>query len=116
MIQSLTSVMVESALDGLSLRHMAIASNIANAHSEGYRPMQVEFESQLEAMRGSGMVDVGKSFSPQVTYGVAGLGGTNAVDINMVLLNQNTLKYQSLVKGMNHYLGMMSSVLKEGRG
>jgi len=116
MVQSLTSVIIESALDGLSVRHMAIASNIANAHSESYRPMQVEFESQLEGMRSSGMLDTSKSFTPQVSYGAAELGGTHAVDINMVLLNQNTLKYQSLIKGMNHYLGMMNSVLKDGRG
>jgi flagellar basal body rod protein FlgB len=50
MVHSLTSVMVESALDGTSLRHMALASNIANAHAENYRPMQVEFESQVEAL------------------------------------------------------------------
>lgn len=116
MIHSVTSVMVESALDGLSMRHMAIASNIANAHSEGYRPMQVEFESQLESFRTTGIFEDGKSITPNITYGAPELGGTNAVDINMVLLNQNTLKYQSLIKGMNHYLGMMSSVLKEGRG
>lgn len=114
MIQSLTSVMVESALDGLSMRHMAIASNIANAHAQNYRPMQVEFESQVAALRSSGMT--GGGIMPNISYGASTTGGSNAVDVNMVLLNQNTLQYQSLVKGMGHYLGMMGAVLKEGRG
>lgn len=114
MAHSLTAVMVESALDGLSMRHMAIASNIANAHTQSYRPMQVEFESQVAALRSSGML--GSNVTPHITYGTNTAGGSNAVDINMVLLNQNTLQYQSLIKGMGHYLGMMSAVLKEGRG
>jgi len=113
MVQSLTAVMVESALDGLSMRHMAIASNIANAHAQSYRPMQVEFESQVAALRSGGMAG---SVTPQVSYGSSTAGGSNAVDINMVLLNQNTLQYQSLIKGMGHYQGMMGAVLKEGRG
>jgi flagellar basal-body rod protein FlgB len=116
MVHSLTAVMVESALDGTSLRHMALASNIANAHAENYRPMQVEFESQVEALRSSGMTGSHQGLTPQITYGANTTGGSNAVDINMVLLNQNTLHYQSLIKGMNHYLGMMSAVLREGRG
>jgi len=37
-------------LDGLSARHKAIASNIANADTPGYRRIDVSFEDQLNSI------------------------------------------------------------------
>jgi len=47
LIQSDSSKVLTSALDGALLRHKAIASNISNAETPGYQPLKVEFEDQL---------------------------------------------------------------------
>lgn len=42
---------LKQALDAYALRHRAIAANIANAETPGYRPRRVEFESILRSAR-----------------------------------------------------------------
>ena len=53
---SVTSLALESALDGLALRQRAIANNIANVNTPGYHARRVEFESALakSVSRGDG--------------------------------------------------------------
>ena len=48
-ITSLTSQTLNKALDGLSMRHKAIASNLANVETPGYKRRDVQFEGQLQA-------------------------------------------------------------------
>ncbi len=47
----LTSDLVTLALDAASIRHSAIASNIANVNTEGFRPLQVRFDEQVGLWR-----------------------------------------------------------------
>ncbi len=49
LITSLTSQVVNKALDGLSKRHTAIASNLANVETPNYRRRDVQFEGSLAA-------------------------------------------------------------------
>lgn len=48
LISSLSSEVVAKALEGLSQRHKAIASNLANVDTPGYRRKEVAFEHQLQ--------------------------------------------------------------------
>lgn len=48
-IASFTSDVVGKSLDGLALRHTAIASNLANVDTPGYKKKDVSFEDQLRA-------------------------------------------------------------------
>ena len=48
LISSLTTDVVSKALDGLSKRHVAIASNLANVDTPGYHRQHVQFEEQLK--------------------------------------------------------------------
>lgn len=47
MFESVTSVALESALDGLAMRQRAIANNIANVNTPGYHAERVSFEDTL---------------------------------------------------------------------
>ncbi len=47
MFDSVTSMAMESALDGLALRQRAIANNIANVNTPGYQARRVDFEAAL---------------------------------------------------------------------
>jgi flagellar basal-body rod protein FlgB len=48
LITSLTSQVMNKALDGLSKRHKAIASNLANVDTPNYRRRDISFEGALE--------------------------------------------------------------------
>ncbi|MEM0951455.1 MAG: flagellar basal body rod protein FlgB [Cyanobacteria bacterium P01_H01_bin.74] len=47
LVTSLTNQVMEKALDGLSKRHRAITSNLANVDTPNYHRRNVKFETQL---------------------------------------------------------------------
>ena len=47
MFDSVTSVALQSALDGLSMRQKVIANNIANINTPNYHAEKVQFEDAL---------------------------------------------------------------------
>lgn len=53
LISSRTIDLLSLGLDGLSARHKAIASNIANAEVAGYKRVDISFEGQLEKIIGT---------------------------------------------------------------
>lgn len=54
MFDSVTSVALSSALDGLALRQRTIANNIANVNTPNYHAKRVAFESALAQSVASG--------------------------------------------------------------
>src|SRR5213078_171 len=110
-INDVTTALLLKALDAASLRHQAIASNLANANSVNYRPLRVNFEEQLgfakAALAGSAntltAADVA-GVQPRLEQEPAPKAGAAAVmlDMEMVKLSQNTLQYQALLKGLTH--------------
>ncbi|MBB6404493.1 flagellar basal body rod protein FlgB [Arthrobacter sp. AZCC_0090] len=54
MFDSVTSVALGSALDGLTLRQRTIANNIANINTPNYHAKRVQFEDALAASVRSG--------------------------------------------------------------
>ncbi|MCA5923506.1 MULTISPECIES: flagellar basal body rod protein FlgB [Curtobacterium] len=83
MFDSVTSVALQSALDGLSMRQKVIANNIANINTPNYHAEKVRFEDALAASivdgDGSTTPTVGRSLEPTNTNG------------NNVNLDQETL-------------------------
>lgn len=49
LISNLTSKVINRALDGLSMRHVAISSNLANVDTPNYRRRDVAFEDSLKS-------------------------------------------------------------------
>ncbi len=119
-IGGITSKVVEFALDGLAMRHQAIALNIANANSVGYRPVQVSFESLLSGMlasRNDFATSADTDFKPQFSYGTPMNSATseNSLEMNTVMLNQNVVQYETLIKGLDKYMNAISIAINEGR-
>lgn len=120
-IGGVTSEIVKFALDGLSLRHQAIASNIANADAVGYRPVNVSFESKIAELQSqSSSVESGahaSTVTPEVSFSspITVESNRRALEANVVLLNQNVIQYQSLIKGLEKYMASITEAIKEGR-
>lgn len=119
-IGGVTADIVGYALDGLTLRHSAIASNIANAGTPGYRPLEVNFEAQLAAAAG-GMrqnASVGMALAaPRLSEAAlpSSLVTQRGVEAEVVKLNQNVVQYQALIRGYEKYMSAMSIAINEGR-
>lgn len=110
----LTATAVGYALDGLSMRHEAIAMNIANANSQGYRPREVSFEQYLADFVQTGNPSAA---APKISMQPASsaLALQNSVEMQTVALNQNVLQYQALVTGLGKYMSMVSMAVSEGK-
>lgn len=102
------------ALDAASLRHQAIANNIANANSAGFVPLKVNFEEQLAFARGGMRSSVPASVRPFIESDAGGAAKVS-LDLEMVKLAQNTLHYQSLLTALEKRGAILSAAITEGR-
>lgn len=122
-IDSPTSALVRLALDATSLRHMALANNIANASSPGYAPQRVNFEQQLglarQALAGGGRAELPdlagvKAFVEEGAPRAAGSPAAT-LDMEMVRMAQNTLQYQALLRASSRLGTIMATAINEGK-
>jgi flagellar basal-body rod protein FlgB len=123
-ISGATAEAVTLALDAASLRHQALASNIANANTAGYTPLRVNFEEQLAAFRrtlnGSDadvrdtLHEVKGFIEPDLA--ATGQGAANVMlDMEVVKLSQNVVQYQTLLRGLNKQMSIISTAINEGK-
>ena len=117
--EAVTSAIMRVALDGASLRHQAIAANIANAATPGYQPLKVSFESQLASARdrlngGEALQGVLADLSPSVEA-QAQEGEGPALDLQVADMAQNVVQYQALLKGWSKRMSILSAAINEGK-
>lgn len=117
--EAVTVNLVSLALDAASLRHRAIAANIANAGNADYHAVRVSFEDQLETARrdlaGRGAVRPASLSGVAPTMLSAPEAGGVALDLETANLAQNTLQYQALLKGLSKYMSIVSAAINEGK-
>jgi len=103
--------MAKLALDAASLRHQAIAQNLANLQSDTYVPLGVSFDAELMKARGAQAAP-----RPQLVEETwRGVGPRPAdVDRMMVELSQNTVHYEALVRALSRQLSILSAAITQG--
>jgi len=123
-IDTATMGVLRLALDAASLRHRVIAHNIANANTEGFAPLRVDFEEQFDALRSalsqSRPIDRGllEGLRPAVAQdGPSSVGTTAkmALDLEVARLAQNTVHYQALIRGAAKHLSILGLAITEGK-
>ncbi|MCA5895138.1 flagellar basal body protein [Isoptericola sp. NEAU-Y5] len=93
MFDSVTSLALQSALDGLSARQSAIAENVANINTPGYTAKRVQFEEALAASVGDGDGDVRPTVSRSLEP--TQLDGSNVnLDTETISNIDTVLRYQ----------------------
>ena len=117
---------LDKAADASWLRNEAIANNIANATTPGYKRQDVEFEAVLQKALGGNryksmddrVADVRTSQLDAIPYtdnmGYSYRLDGNNVDIENenVMLAENQLKYQGLLTSINQEFTNLQSVMK----
>jgi len=121
--EAITVDMVSLALDAASMRHQAIAHNIANVNSPGFAPMRVNFEEQLGALRTA--LGDGTPVQHAMLAGVHpvltrspvadGLDRTAMLDMEVADMAQNTVQYEALLKALGKHMAILASAVNEGK-
>jgi flagellar basal-body rod protein FlgB len=111
-----TQIALERAMSGAAARQKALADNIANANTPGYKRSDVDFHSALaKAVEGGadGRQLESLTFSPTTDDSSSSRADGNNVDMDaeMANLSENTLDYQSIVAVSRARLQMLQSVL-----
>jgi len=111
MFDSVSSVALNSALDGLALRQRVIADNVANIQTPGYHAQRVSFEDALSkaVSNGSGAVQakVERSLEPTREDG-------NNVNLDTeTLLNVDTnLRYQLATQAASNQFSSLRAAMR----
>ena len=118
---------LQKGMDMLSVRQTAIASNIANSETPGYKSAQVSFEDKLASAMGKGfaMAETNPRHMPLKNKGVYGLtpdvtavkegarldGNTVDVDRELTSLSATQFAYDTLGVATNKKIGSLINVL-----
>lgn len=96
-----TMNLISLALDASLMRQTAIAHNIANSNSVGYKPLEVNFEQQIKEHQQS-------SIAPfyQVSNHPSSLAEQIALNV------ANMTHYHALIKGLNQKFSLMKLALQ----
>jgi flagellar basal-body rod protein FlgB len=107
-----TQQLLEAAMRGSWLRETALTNNVANADTPGYRPQEVNFESELQGAMNGGTPLEGLQFQEQSAPIEAGPNGeTVSVDQESAKLAENGLDYQALTDVVNVRNGIIRSAI-----
>ena len=101
MIQDNTIAFISHALDAALMRQTAITTNIANANTQDYQTMAVNFEEQLNTMPNAADAKPIYEYSDK----------HSPIDEQIALSVKNATQYKALIKGLNHKLAIMKLAL-----
>ncbi|MDX4957185.1 flagellar basal body protein [Delftia acidovorans] len=125
-IEAVTVASLSMALDAASLRHQAIARNIANAGTQGYVPVQASFSGQMQEARrqldqgqllNTAQVDAmaQESLRLEPRRDATGLPAGVQLDSEVAQMAHNAVHYQALLKGLSQHMSLLSSAVSDGK-
>lgn len=111
-VDPISSATILKALDGLSARAAATASNIANSNSPGYRALSVSFEDALvaAARQGPGAV---ATVRPAVTEDASAAG--IRLDLELATAASTASRYGALLDLLGRQMKLHSLAVTGGR-
>lgn len=103
-MDQISAILIGKALDGLSMRMEATATNIANAQTQGYRPLRVDFEDAL-ATAAKKDVSAIHATEPQLRMApVSDIGGEVRLDMEMASATATGARYAALIDILNRQM------------
>ena len=113
------TALLSLALDAADMRQQAIAHNIANADTPGYRRASVSFESRMVQMT----TDLPRGAAPSLTdlstlrpvLELADAAESVQLDREMTELSETVLHQQALLKALNKQFELIGMAINEGK-
>lgn len=114
-MDALSAVIINKALDGLSLRAATTAQNIASANSRDSRTMRVNFESSLRAAAERGAEAV-RAVEPTVSA-VAGTVADQEtrLDLELATASETGLRYAALIDILGREMQIERTIVRGGQ-
>ncbi|MBA3782059.1 MAG: flagellar biosynthesis protein FlgB [Nocardioides sp.] len=111
-ISDAVSHVLDSALDGISMRQNVIADNIANVDTPDFRASSVEFEDSLRSAIATGDLESGVSSTETLTDTPVGANGNN-VDLRKETLAamQSQFQYQMMTRAVTDRHSLLRSAM-----
>jgi flagellar basal-body rod protein FlgB len=109
-----TQLGLERALSGSSMRQQAIAQNIANVNTPGYRRQDVDFQSALHAAwdQGAGGVESVTPRTEADTSSVMRVDGSSVdIDQEAATQAQNGLQYEAISSVMKTRVAILKTAI-----
>ena len=109
-----TQLALERAISGAAMRQEALANNLANAETPGFKRSDVDFRSSLtQAMKtGDAHAIESTSFAPQQEMQTLRADG-NGVDVDVEAANmaKNGLEYEAMISIAKARIGILQSAM-----
>ncbi|GAA2697120.1 MULTISPECIES: flagellar basal body rod protein FlgB [Actinoplanes] len=113
MFEDVTSSALRVAVTGLSARQTAIASNIANVETPGYKARKVKFEEALQGAVSRGESPAGVSPSVLTSLEPTRLNGNNVnLDEETLQHIDTTMRYQLTLRAVDSKYGLLRDAIK----
>ena len=113
MFDDLSTSSLRVAVAGLAARQTAIANNIANIETPGYRARKVEFEQALHGAIARGDSPAGVSPSTLDSLEPTRLNGSNVnLDEETLSHIDTTMRYQLTLRAMDTKYAMIRDAIK----
>lgn len=110
-----SSIMITKALDGLWMRSLATAQNVANANSPGYRPVRVSFEEALQSAARQGPEAL-RAVTPKIGHAPAGTAGTEIrLDLELATASETGMRYAALLDLLGRQMQISHLVVRGGQ-
>jgi flagellar basal-body rod protein FlgB len=108
-----SSASLRVAATGLAARQTAIANNIANIETPGYRARKVAFEEALHGAVAHGNSPAGVKPSAQTSLEPTRLNGSNVnLDEETLSHIDTTMRYQLTLRALDSKYGMLRDAIK----
>lgn len=112
-MDSITAIIVNKNLDGLAMRALATADNIANANSQGYRAARVDFEGALREAAGLGSQAV-RQVEPQLVREGAPQGEIR-LDQELATAAETSMRYAALINLLARQMQISRTAIRGGQ-
>ena len=118
-----TYMSLDSALGAAGLRHQALANNIANVNTPGFKRSDVQFDGllakALDQSEASGDSSAIKNLKPATqmdeTTTMRADGSNVDIDLEMANLAENNVRYNALVQLAAKKIHMLEYIISDGR-
>jgi flagellar basal-body rod protein FlgB len=108
-----SSAALRVSVAGLSARQTAIADNIANIETPGYKARKVEFEDALSSAVRNGQSPSSVTPSVQTSLEPTRLNGSNVnLDEETLSHIDTTMRYQLTLRALDSKYGMIRDAIK----
>lgn len=113
-MDALSSIIVTKALDGLSMRSLATAQNIAGASARDYAPTRVDFEASLKTAAAKGPEAV-RAMPLAFASDRAVAGDEPRLDLELATAAETAMRYSALLDMLGRQMSIVRSAIRGGQ-